>query len=270
MSLVQITSPANPRLKAVAALRRRRGREERGRTVLEGLEELDLALASGVIASEIYHCADLVGDRDRAAAVLDRARAAGTAVIEVGRAAFEKIAYRDGPDGLLAVVPTPGGRLEDLHLPPDPLILIAESVEKPGNLGAMLRTADAAGVDAVVATDPVSDWGNPNVIRSSKGTVFSLPVATASRPQTLTWLGEHRADLIAATPEAEVEYTEVDLTGPVAIAVGTEKQGLTPELMSAATTRVRIPMAGRADSLNVSISAALLVYEAVRQRRTRR
>jgi TrmH family RNA methyltransferase len=140
-------------------------------------------------------------------------------------------------------------------------------VEKPGNLGAMLRTADAAGVDAVVAADPVTDWGNPNTVRASKGTVFSVPVAGDPTALVQDWLARHGIPLVAATPDTPTEYTEVDFRGPVAIAVGTEQTGLTDEVLAAAEHRVRIPMVGRANSLNVATSAAIIVYEAVRQRR---
>lgn len=268
MSDLQITSASNPRLKSLVALRRRRARDEQGLTVVEGLEELTLAVTAGVVPREVYHCPDLAGQASAATELVEQVRAAGAQVVQVGRTAFEKVSYREGPDGLLGVVEVPGVGLDDLVVREGALVLLAEGVEKPGNLGAMLRTADAAGVDAVIAVDPVSDWGNPNVIRSSKGTVFSVPVASATRDETLAWLANHGIAVIAATPEAREDYTEVDLQSGVAIAVGTEKHGLTEELMAAATHRVRIPMAGRADSLNVSISAALLLYEAVRQRRS--
>ena len=154
----------------------------------------------------------------------------------------------------------------DLDLPAEPLLLVCEGLEKPGNLGAILRTADAAGVDAVIAADPVTDWGNPNVVRGSKGTVFSVPVATASTPQVLDFLAGRGVTLVATTPHTEVLHTQVDLAGPVAIAVGAEKTGLTASALEGATHRVRIPMVGRANSLNVATSAAIVVYEAVRQR----
>src|SRR5690606_16644614 len=155
----------------------------------------------------------------------------------------------------------------DLALPAvTPLVLVCEAVEKPGNLGAMLRTADAAGVHAVVAADPVTDWGNPNLVRASKGTVFSVPVASDPTDAVVAWLERTGTPLVAATPEGEVEHTEVDYTGPVAVAVGAEKHGLGPALLAAARHRVRIPMQGRANSLNVATSAAILLYEAVRRR----
>ena len=265
-----ITSPANPRLKGLVALRRRRTRETEQRTLVEGYEELSLALDAGTVPLTLFYCPPLMGDAALADDLVGRVGALGTELVELSRPAFEKAAYREGPDGFLAVVDSaPLTRTcADLSegLPENPLVLVCQGVEKPGNLGAMLRTADAAGVDAVVAADPVTDWGNPNTVRASKGTVFSVPVASDSTPVTVEWLARHRIPLLAATPDTDTLHTDVDLTGPVAIAVGTEKEGLTEELMALAAHRVRIPMVGRADSLNVATSAAILLYEAVRQR----
>nr|WP_238335684.1 TrmH family RNA methyltransferase [Serinicoccus kebangsaanensis] len=261
-----LTSPANPRIKAVVGLRRRRVREQEGRTVVEGYEELMLALGAGVVPELLLLCPELMPAGARRE-LEEEVAGLPTEVAHASRAAFEKAAYREGPDGVLAVVPRVGRHPGELTLPQDPLLLVCEGVEKPGNLGAMLRTADAAGVDAVVAADPVTDWGNPNTVRASKGTVFSLPVAAAEAEATLDWLDEHGIPLVAATPDTPLEHTEVDYRGPVAIAVGTEKTGLTDAVLERAAHRVRIPMAGRVNSLNVATSAAIVVYEAVRQRR---
>ncbi len=259
-----ITSPSNPRLKAISALRRRRERDATGLTIIDGYEEFALALDAGVRPRTLAWCPDLLvpgGER-----LVERARAAGAQVLSLSRPAFEKAAYRQGPDGILAVVPGAERSLSGLPVGPEALVLIAQAVEKPGNLGAMLRTADAAGAHAVISADPVTDWGNPNLIRASKGTVFSVPVAAASAGQTLAWLREHGIALVATTPDASQPHTGADYTGPVAIAVGAEKTGLDAGLLAAATHRVRIPMSGRADSLNVATSAAIVLYEAVRQR----
>jgi TrmH family RNA methyltransferase len=184
--------------------------------------------------------------------------------------AFEKVAYREGPDGFLAVVDSVVRSCADLRVGPKPLTLLCQGVEKPGNLGAMLRTADAAGVEAVIAADPVTDWGNPNLVRASKGTVFSVPVASDSTEATLKWLHDNGIALVATTPDTDLDYTDVDYTGAVAVAVGAEKYGLTSEILAAAAFKVRIPMVGRANSLNVATSAAIVLYEAVRQRRAAR
>jgi TrmH family RNA methyltransferase len=260
-----VTSPANPRLKTLVALRRRRHRDEAGQTLVEGYEETALAMDAGVRPTALYFCPELhpAGQEE----LLDRAEATGAELVQVSRSAFEKVAYRESPDGWLAVVPAVATDLAGLRLDPDPLLLVCEAVEKPGNLGAILRTADAAGAAAVLAADPSTDWGNPNVVRASKGTVFAVPVATADSSQVLGWLRERGIAVVAATPHTGVAYPDVDLTGPVAIAVGTEKEGLSEAWLRAADHRVRIPMAGRANSLNVATSAAILAYEAVRQRR---
>ena len=157
MAELHVTSASNPRLRAVLALRRRRVRDQEGRTVVDGYEELELALDAGVVPDTVLHCPELMLDPDRQSALLERARALGASTIRCSRAACEKVAYREGPDGVLAVVPVAGVALGDLVLPHDPLVLVCEGLEKPGNLGAVLRTAEAAGVAAVVAADPVTD-----------------------------------------------------------------------------------------------------------------
>jgi RNA methyltransferase, TrmH family len=301
---LEITSPANPRIKQLVALRRRRERERAAVTLVEGLAEVRLALAAGVRPRALYYCPELSspdgpGPRSASAdgpgpdgpgmdgagpkgAGLDGAGSDGLSstgqnlasevatrggeVIRVTRPVFEKISYREGPDGWLAVVPAIEASLTHLDVPDNPLVMVCAGLEKPGNLGAILRTADAAGVAAVVAADPVTDWGNPNVVRASKGTVFSVPVASGTSAEVLDWIAATNLKVVAATPDARQLITEADLTGPMAIAVGAEQTGLTTEWLDRADLRVRIPMFGRADSLNVSTSAAIITYEAVRQR----
>lgn len=274
MADLLITSAANPRLKSLAALRRRRVREETGTTLVEGHEELALALASGVRPQTLYACPELfspaggIGRQDigHQEDLVEHARTLGAEVVRLSRPVFERVAYREGPDGLLAVVPAVGRALGTLTPPDDALLLVAQRVEKPGNLGAMLRTADAAGVTAALAADPVTDWGNPNVVRASKGTVFALPVVAATTVEVLAWLRHHDVMLVATTPETDLLYTDVDLTGRVAVAVGAEKHGADAALLEAAAYRVRIPMRGKANSLNVAASAAVVLFESVRQR----
>jgi TrmH family RNA methyltransferase len=274
MADLLITSPANPRLKALVALRRRRAREETRTTLVEGHEELALALASGIRPETLFVCPELFSPSGQAGSqeigrqddLVEHARQLGAEVVLLNRGAFEKVAYREGPDGLLAVVPAVGRALSALTLDTDSLLLVAQGVEKPGNLGAMLRTADAAGVGAVVAADPVTDWGNPNVVRASKGTVFAVPVAAATTAETVAWLAANNTRLVVTTPETDRLYTEVDLTGNVAVAVGAEKHGADDMLLDAAVYRVRIPMHGKANSLNVAASAAVVLFEARRQR----
>ncbi len=278
MSDLVITSAANPRLKSLLALRRRRVRMETGTTLVEGYEELRLALDSGVVPVTAYICPELFNPVGRAGSqdngmpsdLVQRLRHEGVAVLQLSRSAFEKVAYREGPDGLIALVPQVAGGLDELAPGASDLVLVCQGIEKPGNLGAMLRTADAAGVHAVIAADPVTDWGNPNVVRASKGTVFALPAVSASTEDTVQWLRDNDVALVVTTPETDRDYTEVDYTGRVAIAVGGEKHGADDALLSAADHRVRIPMAGRANSLNVAASAAVVLYEAVRQRRSQK
>ena len=260
-----ITSPQNPRIKAVAALRGRRDRDRAGLMPVEGYDELSLALSSGTVPAQLFYCPALFPDPAQMQLV-ERLRTMGTDLIEVNERVFEKIAYRSDPDGWLATFPIPRRQLSDLRLSANPFLVVAESVEKPGNLGAILRTADAAGIDAVISSAPLTDWGNPNVVRSSKGALFTVQVAEADNATTLAWLRDRNISILAATPEAETIYTEADMGRPVAIVVGTEKHGLSAEWVGRADMQVRIPMVGRVNSLNVSIATALLVYEGVKQR----
>ena len=234
---LEITSPANPRIKQLVTLRRRRGREQSDVTLVEGFAEINLALAAGARPQTLYYCAELDYCAELAAstptAVIAQAEASGAEVIRVSRPVFEKISYREGPDGWLAVVPGVPDRLDRIRLSERPLVLVCAGLEKPGNLGAILRTADAAGLDAVIAADPVTDWANPNVVRASKGTVFSVAVASASSQESLAWIGKHGLTIVAATPDARQLVTEADLTGPTVIAVGAEQAGLPDEWLRA-------------------------------------
>jgi TrmH family RNA methyltransferase len=260
-----ITSPQNPRVKAALALRDRRDRERAGLMVVEGHDELSLALDSGARPVTLFVCPALFRTPDQAALV-ERAGQAGAEAIEVSERVFARMAYREGPDGWLATFPAVGRGLDGVRLGATPLLVVAEAVEKPGNLGAMLRTADAAGVDALIACAPLVDWGNPNVVRASKGTLFSVQVAQAGSAQTMAWLRARAITIIAAVPQAAVVYTQADLRGPVAIVVGSERHGVSAPWLDAADIGVRIPMAGRVNSLNVATATALVVYEVVRQR----
>lgn len=260
-----ITSKQNAKIKSLANLRRRREREREGLTLVDGFEELSCALDAGVVIRSLYYCPELMGGDDQRARLQELLQT-GVEAYELSRDVFEKAAYREGPDGWLAVVPAPKTGLDQLKLKQNPLLLIIEAVEKPGNIGAMLRTADAAGVDAVISVSSVTDWGNPNIIRASKGALFSVPVADAEPQQMIDWLRERSIAVIASTPDTTKLYTEPDLTGGVALTVGSEKYGHTKLWLDSATTKVRIPMFGKVNSLNVATSAALLVYESVRQR----
>ena len=262
---LELTSVSNARVRTLVNLRRRRQRDQLGLMLVEGYEELSLALTAGVVPNSLYVCPELVRDVGNLRTV-DEVAALGTEIVHVNTRVFERIAYRESPDGWLAVVRTVPTDLAALELSPNPLALVCESVEKPGNLGAMLRTADAVGVDAVIAAQPITDWGNPNVVRASKGTVFAVPVAAADSVDVLAWARKGGLRVISATPDTDTLFTDVDLSGPTVIAVGSEKHGLTDAWLDSADVRVRIPMAGLANSLNVATSAAIILYEALRQR----
>ncbi|MCU0507330.1 MAG: RNA methyltransferase [Anaerolineae bacterium] len=260
-----ITSAKNPRIKQVVDLKDRREREQTGLTRVEGYEEVRFAVRTGAKLSSLIFCPELFrSDEERG--LLAKIAGSGVEAIEVSRELFERVAYREGVDGWLGLVPTPSHALSALR-PRDPaFIVVVDAVEKPGNLGAIVRTAEAAGVDALISADPVTDWGNPNVVRASKGAVFGIPVANAGSDETIEWLRARGIKSVVTTPQAGKLHTEADLTGPVAVVVGSEKYGVSKRWLEEAEMTVRIPMVGRIDSLNVATSAALLIYEVVRQR----
>ena len=263
-----LSSPSNPRIRAAAALRDRRERDATGLTIVDGARELRRALAAGVDVVEAFICEPLLAGEDARAALdgLDALSRAGTPVHRTTEAAFTKLAFGERAEGLVAVIRPPGLALDDLHPPADALIVVIEGVEKPGNVGAVLRSADGAGADAVIAASPRTDLANPNVIRASAGIVFSMPFAAAESDVVLAWLRERRLRILAARVEASTAYDRIDLTGPVALVLGAEDRGLTEVWTGDDITALHLPMAGVADSLNVSVSAAVLLYEAHRQR----
>lgn len=260
-----LTSFANPRVKAATALRERRERDRTGLTVVDGARELRRALDAGVEVVEAFVCEPLLAGPD-ARAALDLLRAGGIDIQATSEPVFAKLAFGERAEGLLAVVRIPATALAGLSLPEDPLVAVIEGVEKPGNVGAVLRSADGAGVDAVVAASPRTDFFNPNAIRASAGTVFTVPIGMASSAEVLRWLRGHGLRIVAARVDAERLYTEADLTGPLALILGAEVEGLTDAWAADDIGAVRLPMLGAADSLNVSVSAAVLLYEARRQR----
>jgi TrmH family RNA methyltransferase len=255
---MDITSLQNPRVKYIVKLRDdKRQRKEDGLMLVEGFDEIQLAISAGHKPQTLLSAPELASRQ------MDPV---GTETITVNRAVFEKISYRENPDGWLAIFPIPQMMLDDLKLSDSPLVIVAESIEKPGNLGAILRTADAAGVDALLVCDPRVDLWNPNVVRASRGAVFSVPTVESDNASALEWLKTRKMRILAATPSAELTYSEVDLRGLLAIVVGTEDEGLTDFWLSNADMKVKIPMMGKVNSLNVSVSTALIIYEAVRQR----
>jgi TrmH family RNA methyltransferase len=261
-----ITSLANPRVAAAAALRDRRDRQQTGLTLVDGAREVRRALDAGVEVVEAFVCETQLAGAD-ARAALDTLRARGDVPVRpVSAAVLAKIAFGERAEGLVAVARIPPTDLARLAVSDDALLVVLEGVEKPGNLGAVLRSADGAGADAVIAASPRTDMFNPNTIRASAGTVFAVPLGAASTSDVLAWLRANEIRTIAARVDAPSLYTETDLTGRVAIVFGAEADGLTADWDGDDIHPVRLPMLGIADSLNVSVSAAVLLYESRRQR----
>jgi TrmH family RNA methyltransferase len=263
-----ITSTKNPRVKAAIGLRDRRTRDETGLTLVDGVRELARALTGGAREIEVFvvdHALDEAG-----AGAVELARSRGAAIVPVTGGVLDRLGYGERSEGLVATVRIPDVSLDRLAdaLPRDPLVVVLEGVEKPGNLGAVLRSADAAGADAVVVADPRTDMFNPNAIRASLGTVFAVPVAAGSSDAVRAWLESAGIPMFAARVGAAIAYTEADLRGPAALVLGSEADGLTDAWTGPGVTAVSLPMRGLADSLNVSITAAILLYEARRQRGT--
>jgi len=261
-----ISSLQNPRVKAVVRLRNRRDRDRERKMLIEGYRELLRAFRNGYPVDELFVCEELFQGENEGT-LIDGLSETGTRILATAPEVFRKMAYRDRPEGLLGVAPFRRRALSDIDLGDAPaLVVVAEAIEKPGNLGAMLRSADAAAVRALILCDPCTDLFNPNVVRASIGALFAVPVAEASAEQAVAWLRERGISTLAATPHAERVYTDVDMTAPLAIVVGTEQHGLSDPWLRQADLQARIPMLGQADSLNVATATALLLYEAVRQR----
>ncbi len=270
MTIPFITSRQNARVKSAVALRGGRERRKTGRFLIEGDREIERAIEAGVRAAEVF--VEEGGGRKAEGGgpeLVEKLRLAGAEVLMVTGEVFEKLCFgeREGA-GIVVVAETPMRGLADLtSLPAEPLVAVIEGVEKPGNVGAILRSADAAGVDAVIVADGATDLFNPNTIRASLGTVFNANVVEAASSEAIEWLVANGLRAVAARPDAEVEYTSADLRGGVAIVLGSEADGLSEKWRGANIEAVRLPMLGIADSLNVSTTGAVLFYEAVRQRR---
>ena len=270
---VSITSTQNARIKALNKLSKRRVRDARRVTVVEGVREVARALACGVQPVEAYVCPELASTSEAATLVaqlrqMDADRI--TRLYELTPDIYARIAYRGESGGLLIVIPYLEQMLNALPLGRSPFVAVIEGVEKPGNLGAILRTADGAGVDGVIVCttegQTSTDIHNPNTIRASLGTLFNVPTVEAGTAQTIEWLHKNQIRIIATTPDATKHYTDTDFTRPTAVVMGSEASGLRASWLTAADEQVIIPMYGIADSLNLSISTALLLYEVVRQR----
>lgn len=260
-----ITSKQNPKVKAVAGLRERRARDKAGVFLIEGFREVTRALEKGIKVKELYYSPGwFLGENEPA--LIEKAKQSGATTLEVSKEVFAKISYRDRPDGLLAIADQWKTSLEDIKLSDKPFLIVVEAIEKPGNLGTILRSADGAGTDAVIICDAVTDIFNPNVVRSSTGVLFSVPTVVSDSKTVHAWLRKNQIQIVATTPDTDKIYTKVDLTGPVAIVMGSEQYGLTDFWLKDCDIPVRIPMAGQADSLNVAMATGLVAYEVSRQR----
>jgi TrmH family RNA methyltransferase len=260
-----ITSRQNARVKDAARLRTGRERQRHGRFIIDGAREITRAIESGVSPIEAFVCDELCQSAESRRAVT-AVESSAAEVLRVTVDVFEKLAFGDRHDGLVAVAEPPVRKLADIRLSHKPIVAVLEGIEKPGNVGAILRSADAAGVDAVVVTDGRTDLYNPNTIRASLGTVFRNNVCEAASGETIAWLKLQQLPIIAARPDAEKLYTAIDLRSGAAIVLGSEAAGLSDAWNATGITPVRLPMHGLADSLNVSTTAAVLFYEALRQR----
>jgi TrmH family RNA methyltransferase len=255
-----ITSTANPRIKEIIALEKARTRKESGLFVLEGVKEIGMAITAGYDLETLLWCPQIVGEQLTV-------KHAARQTIQISEEIFSRLAIRENSGGLLAVAKSKSHNLNDVALGKNPLVIVLESVEKPGNLGAVLRTADAAGVDAVIICDPQTDLYNPNVIRSGLGSLFTMQVAVTDSASAIAFLKDHDIGIYCTHLEASVPYDTIDFTRASAIVMGTEATGLSRIWTKAATNNIIIPMYGDVDSMNVSVSAAIVTFEAIRQRR---
>jgi RNA methyltransferase, TrmH family len=265
-NLPMITSLHNPRVKDAMRLRNARHRAEQGRIIIDGSRELSRAIRAGTRLIEIFICEPLfIGEK-----LCEQQNAlenCGGEIILVSEPVFNKLAFGSRTEGILGVAEMPRHTLQDLKLQKNnPLVVVLEGVEKPGNIGAVLRSADAAGISALILADARTDLYNPNAIRASLGTIFTIPVCEATSIDTLNWLRDKKFHITAARVDGSVLYTEIDFKGPAAIVLGSEAEGLSSAWTAKDISAVRLPMLGVADSLNVSVTAAVIFYEALRQR----
>ena len=257
----QITSIQNPFIKSLVLLQEKaKARKQSGSFLIEGKREIEIATKGRYEIETILFLTDLISENE--AGELSKS----AELIEISKEVYQKLAYRDTTEGILAVAKTKPLKLSDLKLSQNPLILVAEAPEKPGNIGALLRTADAANLDAVIIANPKSDLYNPNIVRSSVGCLFTNQIATGTTAEIIVFLQERKINIYCATLQDSTSYHTQDFTNPTALIVGTEATGLTQEWRDAATQNIIIPMQGEIDSMNVSVAAAILIFEAKRQR----
>jgi len=254
---MHITSTANPLVKQTTRLYDAQERTATGLLLIEGVREIMLALKNKLQIETIFHCPEILKDIPSVACQ----------IITVNKLVFEKLTFRGSTGGILAVAKQPKKKLADLKLPKNPLIVVLEGLEKPGNIGAILRTANAAGVDAVLVCDEATDLYNPNTIRASLGAIFSTPTIACTSAQAIDYFKKNNIKILATTPHTQKPYYDLNLKQGVAITIGSEKDGLTEQWLKNADEKILIPMFGEVDSLNASTSGAILIYEAVRQRK---
>lgn len=257
-----ITSLANKTIKDAAALKKSGERKESGLILIDGLREIEMALRAQVEIISLFYCPEVMSAKIE---ILDKI--SPNKRVEVSETVLKKICYKENPDGFLAIAQPKDKALADLNIKDEALIVILENVEKPGNLGGIIRTAYAAGASAVIVNNSQTDIYNPNVIRASEGHVFTENIISASVEETIKWLKHNKIKSFGAATIGAKIYTDVDLRGRVAIVLGSEADGLSKQWLEEAGQLIKIPMRAGIDSLNVSVSAAVIIYEALRQRK---
>ena len=259
-----ISSLQNPFIKQLVQLKEKsKLRKQTGLFIIEGKREVSLAIKGNYTLETLYYYADLFSASEAAAL-----EAYGIDIIEISKPVYEKVAHRETTEGVIAVAKAKDLSLENLKLSSEnPLILVAESPEKPGNIGALLRTADAANIDAVIIVNPLTDFYNPNIIRSSVGGVFTVPLATGSTKEVIAYLKRNNISIYSAILQESVPYDTIDFRTPSALVIGTESTGLTEEWRNDSSAKIRIPMEGKLDSMNLSVAAGILIFEAKRHRK---
>ncbi len=264
MTSKKITSAQNSLVKTIVQLQEKsRNRKQSGLFVIEGLREIELAIQGDYIINTVLFYSDIIPETNIPVYLTQNQK---IELIEISKEIYHKLAYRETTEGVIAIAKTKSHALSSLHLSENPLILVAEATEKPGNIGAILRTADAAKIDAVIIANPKSDIYNPNVIRSSIGCLFTNQIAVASTEEAIDYLKNKNINIYCATLQDSTSYHTLDYNKPCAFVVGTEDTGLTQAWRDASTKNIIIPMSGSIDSMNVSVAASILVFEAKRQR----
>ena len=267
--MLEITSHQNQRIKNLIKLKNRRTREKTKKTLLEGYRLISRAMESGFPIEECYFTPSMFLGKNEET-LLNSLTKKGVQLIKVSESILQKISYRDKPEGLIALSPMQKHKLEDIPIVQNGLYLIVEGIEKPGNLGSILRSADASGVNGLIICDKCTDLYNPNVLRASTAALFYVPIAECSSEEAIGWLHTNNIKTLAATPHAQQNYDDINMSKSIAIVTGSEQYGLTPIWLENSDIKTRIPMCGKIDSLNVAIATSILLFEASRQRRKKR